>query len=108
MSLDRKRRRVDAKKRFRVLAGGKAGAPPPPPTASTQDRLGQALKILIEQFRTQDAPLTRFEEVKVLLQTAAHFSLDQDADPDQFGRAAAHIFEAYVRELPPLRPPPAG
>lgn len=95
--MDRRRRRTEAKKKFRVLAGGLKEQPPPPgQAASSRDRLGQALRVLVEQFRREEHPVTRQEEVRILMELAVRYARtlpDNPADLDQFMSFAAFIFE---------------
>lgn len=106
MGIDRKRRRQLAKQRFKVYAGGKRE---PPPDLSAADRLGAAVRVLIEQFRHEPQPLDRMNEIRVLLDVAAHLAItkpERDCDIEQFANAAAFVYEEMEKKVPPS--PEAG
>lgn len=108
MGLDRKRRRTALKQRFRLLTGGKPPELAPPAEMSPSDRLGAAVHVLVTQFRNQAPPLSRAEEVRVLLDVAAKFSIDLQADAEQFAQGAAFVYEEMEKKLAALPPPEAG
>ncbi len=109
MGLDRKRRRLALKQRFQLLSGGKAAAAPDPKTVvelAPADRLGMAVLVLVEQFRTDQ--ITRADEVRVLLDVAAKLAIDLDADAEQFGNGAAFVYAEMEKKLAEAPAPEAG
>ena len=96
MGYDRKRRRAE---RFKLIKGG-LGTQPPAPSALTQrERLGQAIKILVEQFRKEKNPLSQAEEIRVVMDVAAFMAIGLGADAPQFCDVAFHVFEEMQKEL---------
>jgi hypothetical protein len=93
--MNRKMRRAQDRKKFRLLKGGK---PPEAPDAHPDDtpavRFGKSLRTLC--LLTQD--LSPMEMVKVLMQFTAAMALPLGADPAAFGAAAQHTMQEEMDE----------